>query len=351
MGSTPSLISERDQARSQISAVHAQGVSRIPSLDGLRAVSILMVIIAHLGMIGRAPQFLIRYGVFGVQVFFVISGYLITTLLAREHEKLGRIDLKAFYLRRFFRIVPAAYFYFAILFVFYWAQFRPVDILSLLTFTSNYNIGRPVNVAHIWSLSVEEQFYILWPVTLSLFFHRRTRILVWAFCLSPLFFLAFHVVHLNAYRPTAFPTTYDSLALGCLAAVLAPRLDFLRSRWFFLCGPLAMLFYWPLWTTRVSGLIHIFFLWPASHLCIAMFMMHAIHRKYWLLNTKPIIWIGTLSYSLYLWHVPFLVDPRITSRFSIFWIFACAAVSYYLVERPFLRLRKRMRPVGALNFA
>ncbi len=341
------LIPQREAATDEISQVAIQGASRIASLDGLRAASILIVLVYHFSLVGRVASFFKNFSTFGVQVFFVISGYLITRLLAEEHERLGTISLKAFYLRRFFRIVPAAYCYFGILFVFSWAAFRPVDILSLLTFTSNYNLGRPVTVAHIWSLSVEEQFYILWPITLSLFFYQRARILLWAICLSPFFILAFHVLNWDAYRGSAFPASYDSLALGCLAAVLAPKLEFLRSRWFFLSGPLAILLQWIPWTGRISGLVHILFLWPIIHLSIAIFMVHAIHRRYWLLNTKPVVWIGNLSYSLYLWHIPFLVEPRLATRFSLIWIFACATLSYYLVERPFLRLRRRMHPRGA----
>ena len=342
------MVSEEPAVKVPSTEGRRESTSRVASLDGLRAVSILTVIVAHFATAGSAPKFFSRYGVFGVQVFFVISGYIITTLLLREHERFGAIDLKAFYLRRFFRIVPAAYCYLAVIFAFYWRAFTPVNILSVLTFTSNYDLGRPPFVAQLWSLGVEEQFYILWPITLSIFFHQRMRILVWAICVSPLFILAFHFLHWNDYRGVAFPTTYDSLALGCLAAVLAPRLEFLGSRWFVLSGPLALLFQWPLWTTKISGLMHVFLLWPATHVCIAVFMVHAIQRKYWLLNAKPVVWIGVLSYSLYLWHDAFIAEPRLVTRFPVFWILGSATASYYLIERPFLRLRKRKQRVAAL---
>ena len=345
----PSAVSQKEASQTQLVAGPASEAGRIPSLDGLRAISVLLVIVFHMSIAGDVPAFFIHLSSFGVQVFFVISGYLITSLLLAERERLGAIDLKAFYLRRAFRIIPAAYGFLAVVFVFYWAAFRAVDLVSVLTFTSNYDLGRPPVVAHFWSLGVEEQFYILWPITLSLFFRQRFRILVWALCLSPFFIVAFHFLHLNEYRALAFPTTYDSLGLGCLAAVLGCKLEFLRSRWYVLCGPLALLCQWPLWTTKISGLIHVFFLWPAMHLFIAMFMVHTIYRPYWLLNIKPMVWIGTLSYSLYLWHQPFIAPPRLVQRFSLLWIFGCAAASYYLLERPLLRLRKRFRklPVGS----
>ena len=351
MGVTQTALPRQEASQTQPAAARAPDPSRIPSLDGLRAISVLLVIVFHMSIAGDAPAFFIHLSTFGVQVFFVISGYLITSLLLAERERLDRIDLKAFYLRRVFRIIPAAYGFLAVIFVFYWAAFRPVDIISTLTFTTNYDLGRPTVVAHFWSLGVEEQFYLLWPITLGLFFRQRLRILVWALCLSPFFIVALHFLHLNEYRALAFPTTYDTLAMGCLAAVLGSRLEFLRSRWFVLCGPLALLCQWPLWTTKLSGLVHVFFLWPAMHLFIAMFMVHAIYRPYWLLNVKPMVWIGTLSYSLYLWHQPFIAEPRLAHRFTLLWIFASAAASYYLLERPLLRLRKRLRkvPVGDVN--
>ena len=322
---------------------------RIASLDGLRAVSILIVIAVHMTMRFHPVGPILPYANFGVQIFFVISGYIITTLLLKERERLGSIDLGAFYLRRILRIVPVAYAFFAVVLTVYWARFRALDVVSLLTFTTNYDLGRPTLVAHIWSLSVEEQFYILWPVTLALFFQRRVRILVFALCLSPVLTIAFHFLHLNAYRGIAFPTTYDSLALGCLTAVLQPRLAFLRSRWFLTAAPVALLLQAVPWTGHVSGLIHVVFLWPFTHLAIAVFVMHAIWRRYWILNVKPVIWIGTISYSLYLWQGLFVVEPVLAERWILLAILACGATSYYLVERPFQALRRRLHPDRIAN--
>src|SRR5215510_986306 len=279
-GLTPPLISERADGKVRTSNAGFHDGSRIPSLDGLRAVSILIVILFHMSLVGLAPSFFKRADSFGVQIFFVISGYLITSLLAKEREQTGTISLKAFYLRRVFRIVPAAYCYLAIVVGFYWALFRPIDVFSVFTFTSNYDLGRPPIVAHIWSLSVEEQFYILWPITLCLFFQQRLRILLWALCLFPLMIIGFHLLHWNTYRGFAFPTAYDSLALGCLAAVLGSRLNFLRSYWFFLAGVVAVLLQWFPWPDRVPAFVRVLLFWPMTHLCIAIFVVNAIHRRY-----------------------------------------------------------------------
>src|SRR6185437_9942513 len=109
---------------------------RIHSLDGLRAISILLVMLGHMASCGLAPEFFGRYGNFGVQVFFVISGYLITTLLLREKARAGTVDLKAFYFRRVLRIFPAAYIFVgAMLLVFRVPLHHAV---CALTYTANY---------------------------------------------------------------------------------------------------------------------------------------------------------------------------------------------------------------------
>jgi peptidoglycan/LPS O-acetylase OafA/YrhL len=110
-------------------------VRRIASLDGLRAVSISMVVMAHLAGTGFVPSFLKLYAGVGVRVFFVISGYLITTILLTEREKTSSIDLRKFYVRRAYRIFPAALFYMLIIFALYWRTLRwPVLHCSLYLF-------------------------------------------------------------------------------------------------------------------------------------------------------------------------------------------------------------------------
>lgn len=330
--------------RGMVSAVMSPaGSKRIPSLDGLRAVSIAFVTLAHMAQLGHAPSIFGGYGRFGVQVFFVISGYIITTLLLKEREASATIGLRAFYLRRFWRIIPAAYCFLIPAILLHLPEARRADIISALTFTSNYNVHPPRWMGHIWSLSVEEQFYLLWPPILAAFFSRRTKILVWALCASPAFTLGFYALHWNAYVGAAFPTTYDSLAMGCLAAVLGSKLDFTRSRWFVLCAPAALLLESIPWTGKVSGVIHVVLLWPLTHVAVTLFLLHAVKRKYWLLNVQPVVWIGVISYGLYLWQPVLLADQF---RFAPLWMLLCAALSYYLVEQPLLRWRRSQAPTA-----
>ena len=152
------------------------GGSRIASLDGIRGISILMVLVAHLSGTKNFPFTELMHqigdlGNLGVRVFFVISGFLITSLLLHEVKKTGTISLKGFYLRRTFRIFPAFYAYIAIMGVAWalgWIPLRAADVIHASTYTVNYAHGRSWYIGHIWSLSVEEQFYLLWPAALLL---------------------------------------------------------------------------------------------------------------------------------------------------------------------------------------
>jgi peptidoglycan/LPS O-acetylase OafA/YrhL len=172
----------------------------IPSLDGLRGVAVTLVIIAHLGIIDRAHAFLLKRGIplfphifefdagdLGVSVFFVISGYLITTLLLRQSEDSGSISLKNFYLRRLFRISPP-YCLYLLAILALWAlhivPMRAGAFLSALTYTSNYypySSSHPESygwlVGHTWSLSLEEQFYLIWPACLQYLGKRKAALL------------------------------------------------------------------------------------------------------------------------------------------------------------------------------
>ena len=141
-----------------------------PSLDGLRAFSIVLVLIAHVSL--QYPwlrRFVEHVGNYGVRIFFVISGFLITGLLLKELTKTGRISLKSFYIRRTLRIFPAFYVYVLTVVILAWAGILillPGDLLHAVTYTMNYHMVRSWWLNHMWSLSVEEQFYLLWPTVL-----------------------------------------------------------------------------------------------------------------------------------------------------------------------------------------
>lgn len=189
---------------------------RYPSLDGLRAVSISLVIAHHLGVSSLPVIWRLDIGNLGVRTFFVISGFLITSLLLAEREKVGRIDIKAFYLRRLFRIVPAYW-------VFLSAMAVSVPVAALLPSLLYYaNYSHPaLLVGHTWSLSVEEQFYLIWPLALL----WRP---LWA--VGAMLILAPIMRHLadQGLWPVesryAWECVCDALAAGCLLALVRDKL-------------------------------------------------------------------------------------------------------------------------------
>ncbi len=154
---------------------------RIPSLDGLRALSIGLVLLAHVMGTRHSPDLTwVRafgdVGNLGVRIFFVISGVLTTALLYRELDRTGRISLVGFLYRRAFRIVPAFTAYVAAIAVaaaFGMLVVDSRDLRSAVTFTTNFEANRSWYVGHLWSLSVEQQFYVCWPVLLILLGRSR----------------------------------------------------------------------------------------------------------------------------------------------------------------------------------
>jgi peptidoglycan/LPS O-acetylase OafA/YrhL len=339
--------------------------SRIPSLDGLRALSIAIVICAHVcGTINlQFPPYthkISSFGAFGVKVFFVISGYLITKLLLAEEVRYGRISIGEFYLRRAFRIWPVAYAFILVV-----ALLKSLGVLSLpphnllfaATFTMNHAAEGAWWTGHLWSLAVEEQFYLVWPL-IFLLCRMRARVLIciWFILLSPAIRIGAYL-----YSPALFDSMQQSLlflgnsiAIGCLLALLEPRLlrspalnAIMRSKWFFAVPFSAVLMY----GISVSNLGNSYYVAGDSIcvLCIGATMWRVVHCQdfaFKILNTSFLMLIGRLSYSLYIWQQLFL------NRDSTAWInwfpqnlvaaIAVSVLSYQLIELPFLRLRSRV---------
>ena len=337
---------------------------RIPSLDGLRAVSIALVLIAHLSgtrlfpLSARAGNFL-GLGELGVHVFFVISGFLITRLLLDEDEQeaAGGISLGRFYFRRTLRIFPPYYVYLAVVFVMgslSLLQLAPHDLAYGLTYTSNYYPGRSWFLGHTWSLSVEEQFYLLWPALLVIAGRRRAILMAaWTVVLVPMVRLGSWELMRWASDGIGhrFETVADAIAIGCVLAGLRPRLHraaaYMRALGSpgFVAVPMLVV---------VANLLHdhpvVYF--SAGLLltnvgiaaCLDRCITFSTGRVGRLLNAAPMIFVGSISYSLYLWQQLFLnrSSANAMSAFPLNLALAvCAAlVSCYVVERPSLRLRR-----------
>jgi peptidoglycan/LPS O-acetylase OafA/YrhL len=338
--------------------------SRVPSLDGLRAVSIALVTFSHLlGTTGfplaeDALESLNDIGFLGVRTFFVISGYLITNLLISEHAKTGRISLRGFYVRRAYRILPAATVLIAFVAIVAAAggfQLHRHDLLHAVTYTMNYHYDRSWELGHLWSLSVEEQFYLLWPLALVVFGRRAiVPVAVTMLALAPVFrALAYrYLTDGDSAVDEAFPCVMDAIAAGCLLAGMRTQLDTSRVYRWFTSGPgflvvLAAIAAAQIRTNYVmlDSVIDVSVKNVALAIVIDRFVRYPDGPAGKVLNWRPVMFVGTLSYSLYLWQEPF-INPHVqnaTTQWPVNVILAigCSVASYFLVEKPFLALRKR----------
>jgi peptidoglycan/LPS O-acetylase OafA/YrhL len=336
-------------------------LKRIPSLDGLRAVSILFVLYGHAVGTSGFPISRLHLGLAeaGVRIFFIISGFLITKLLLQELEESGTVSLSGFYRRRILRIFPAFYVYALVasaLLLLGLLAFPLRHLLYAATYTINYVPNRPWHLGHLWSLAVEEQFYLLWPFTLVFLGRRRAlQAAAIALLLAPLVRVAqFYLVPSHrAGICEEFHTILDCIATGCL---LAGTRDWLWTRnayrhfltsWQFWLAPAAMV-------AAVMLGVHPMIKWTIGIPIFNLGAAACIDR--WtrlpqtdpfarMLNWTPVAFVGVLSYSLYLWQQPFLNRSahHLWNRFpvNIALAFLAALLSYYLVEKPFLALRHK----------
>jgi peptidoglycan/LPS O-acetylase OafA/YrhL len=323
-------------------------MKRIPSVDGMRAISITLVVIGHWAELRFHSDVAGAFANLGVRIFFVISGYLITTLLLREREKTASICVREFYVRRAYRILPAAMVFMAIAFVLFWRELHWYHMAAAVFYVANFDFTHPWYLGHLWSLSVEEQFYLLWPGVLKRWYRHRAQILVGVVGLAPVYRVACHLAGLRGQADETFPAVADVLAMGCLLAMVAGRAPRIRMSWALgMCGIVgAVPTYWGLRGFH-SDPILLFVLWPLMHLSIAGLILHAVRGPYVWLNTRPMVWLGQISYSLYLWQQLFVFGRHGRPWYGVIAAVGAASASYYLIEKPMLRLReKRTRKVS-----
>ena len=298
------------------------------------------------------------WGGLGVTVFFVISGYLITTLLLAEQRKTGAVSLRKFYLRRTLRIFPAFFVYLAAVLALQligFLELRDGDLLAAATYTMNFRAERSWWLGHTWSLSVEEQFYLLWPAAIAfLGMAGGLRVALAAILSAPLLRVAvfYGWPSQRALVDQAFPMIFDGLATGCVLAIARdrlwqdPRYRRLLESPLMVLVPLAVVgayLYIP--SVGVQLLVG----QSVIHVGVALCLDWAIRFPRTLigrgLNARPLVWLGTISYSLYLWQQLFLCRHHsswiTTFPQNLGLAFACAILSYQLIEQPLLRLRAR----------
>ena len=340
------------------------------SLDGLRGVAILFVLLDHGAIVSTG------FGFVAVNTFFVLSGFLITCLLVAEKDGSGKIDFISFYCRRALRLLPAllamllAFLVFAFL-----AYPHPRAIRELsealcaffycMNFAQIFEFGRDGSLGHTWSLAIEEQFYFVWPVLLSFLLVKTSRrsLLCWiflgAFSSAALrFFLYQGDADITRHLVRLFvgpDMRADSLLLGCFAGIivssnLLPRdglwLRLLKTGGPFLAlGLVALAACWEFSPWMICAG------WFLESILAAALIMQLVkipggilHR---VLENRVLVYVGQISYGLYVWHFPMLCIMR---EYRLPWeklaylipVFIMAILSFVLIESPFLRLKHKM---------
>jgi peptidoglycan/LPS O-acetylase OafA/YrhL len=349
--------------------------NHLSSLDGLRAFSIVLVFICHGAAGSGHTTSLTNYlGPLGVTIFFVISGTLITWLMLREKEETGVLSLQDFYVRRALRILPL--FWLLILCVLALRSLHLIsisgwDIFRAFTFTHDYPFRAHGEYAwwlgHTWSLSVEEQFYLLWPSLFALLPRKKSMALAGTIAFSgPVLLLASYYLlpFFRSHEGFMFHTRVDALMMGCFAAYLldSPRWRerikkipagpvLLASSLFVLAVVPYALGCFPL-HSLARNLVTL--IMPSlSALAIAASLLTLVAGKtgivHALFNQPAVAHLGKLSYSLYIWQQLLLSPYSISTVPSLLWrvlaIYGMSLCSFNLVEMPFLKLRKKFRRV------
>jgi len=356
---------------------------RIPYLDGLRAISIMLVMFAH-GLYSMPFSDSYFYLVaanstLGVITFFVISGFLITSILLREYEKTNTINLKKFYIRRSFRIFPIFYVYISVVLILVYGlhviKIADMDLFFSSIYLANYksliyhllDLSTPVSpdhwfIGHLWTLSLEEQFYLLWPFLIVILGLTRTKKMLYVIIfIYPLVRIItyYSIPAVRGQIGMMLHTMGDSIFFGCFAAFLQKEY---KEKIFVIADNIKKnkryLIYIIIFIAMVLSPVLSFFLkgtytvtvgYSIYASCMTMIILYILNSEdpiFDFLNNKILIHIGVLSYSLYVWQQLFLT-PKHQTAWGFFPVnFICcyfiALVSYHCIEKPFLKLRDRI---------
>lgn len=308
---------------------------RLPALDGVRGIAILLVLVGH------TEYRLAPLAAAGVALFFALSGYLITGLLFAERERDGQLNLRRFYARRLTRLAPPL---FVMLIVMGTLLGSGSQLLGPATWTANYAHIFGADLLpfdHTWSLGVEEQFYLVWPGALILLLRRRSpvRTLTAVMCGLTTWWLLLVVTGHVDYAYYALETAGVPILGGCLVALRGPG----KPR--HAVEPFAALLLFAGVAAAVSGEVT----WsvvPVASVPITIALVAAAPGSRWL-SWRPLRFCGVASYSIYLWHLPvaWAVNGHITpigvGMGTVVGLFA-----YFMVEAPVMRMRRELQAVS-----
>lgn len=354
----------------------------VPALDGVRAAAVLAVIFFHSTWIFPAFEPYSKGGFLGVDIFFVLSGFLITSILLAEFDETKSVGIRNFYTRRFLRLMPAYWAYLGVLYVFAPVLFHRSEVdrlyandnfLMALIYGTNWH--RAINGGEItgllsptWSLAVEEQFYLLWPALLLLMLrHLPRRSIVTLTALGIAASAVSRALRWDGDQSVdllynAFDTRADALLVGCLVGLvfcwrMVPA-GWVTAKWarlvLLMCLGAALIipsyahasfrtpFLYQGGLTVFAVAIGVMIFWLATRRDTRTFQM---------LSCQPLVWVGKISYGLYLWHtvaIAFVqhmeMSPFIKLAASLGLAFGAAALSHYMIEKPFLRLKRQFTP-------
>jgi len=346
--------------------------SYYPALDGVRGVAILVVLLVHIGINHYLrPLHLFLDSGFGVHLFFVLSGFLITTRLLKETVKNGRPSLRRFYFRRALRILPASCFFLGVVAMLNWyyqLNMPVVDFLESLFFLNNLPLKNGTFVtAHFWTLAVEEQFYLTFPLLsyfgINTYFFVASVFVIFVPLISvmgTIGILDIHYLPVQVIRYIFWKGPVMILA-GALFAILLIK-DMIPRFMLPKCGLLGLLLFilaLAIHSRYFVGYIP-FLCEYLSALLLAWMLVILVHDRDWLsriFKSKFFIYTGILSYSVYLWQQPFIgsrawepwlhplrgLPLPVLIVIKLVLITAIACASYYFVERPFLKIKKNFR--------
>lgn len=351
-----------------------------PALDGYRGVAILLVLLTHLDLVRNI------YGFIGVQMFFVLSGFLITCLLLEEWDQNHAISLRAFYARRALRLLPALVGMLATFLLFSGLSHTPKEqatdfkeALITLCYSMNwaeaFNLFPPKYLAHTWSLSIEEQFYLLWPAMLLWMLRRNSRVSLFKYAVlgAALCWLARLIwlvrwwflhpgIMADVRRLTCgLDTRADALLIGCAIGVafasgLLPQSSRPR-RWFLQPAAASVLGLWLIarFLLPQDPVMYVIG-WSLMAVFAGILILElatdaggGVHRFF---TRSPLVYLGKISYGLYLWHFPVVValhklpvQPVYRGLIIVLISFAFTLASYYLIELPCLRWKRHFQKV------
>jgi peptidoglycan/LPS O-acetylase OafA/YrhL len=351
--------------------------SYIPEFDGLRGFAVTVVMLLH------ANISFFKGGFIGVDMFFVLSGFLITSLLVREYYRQQHINLKHFYLRRIMRLGPALLVFLAIFACLSFfildhekSQSNLIDIFIAIFYFTNWawvfhiHINPPHFLAHTWSLAIEEQFYILWPIMLiTLLKSTRSRISI-AIIVTVLTLASWSLRTYLAVLGSSidrlysgFDTRAGALFIGCLLGFVTSsdlidkyhpsRLGKILKFTSPLC--LIGLLFFCIVVRSYENIYMYYWGFSVVEILTAIILMDILILQKSLIklifSRKLLIWIGKISYGLYLWHYPIFITMRVIGFRGLRLLvigycisFLVASASYYFFERPILDLKNRSLP-------